>query len=239
MIMRECAPNGWLLAVAGLLVVMAASITLAVMFPYVDLNAEDAGMNSEVDEAATVAIVGNDASGAGGGAVVIDSSFWGGAIGGTGDNNDKDGMDTAVIHEDKEMSNEKEHHDSLFDSPSVVDDNKDASQCQSLLQQNDADSNHLLDTTEYMSLLQSLSKSHSPENAMSPWDTIAYTELPFQLKMNFNHLACVCPANYIGDCCSEHKQGIYVGSDTEDDERLEKVCVQTTEAVAKVLENGH
>lgn len=38
--LKNCAPNRYLIAISGLLLIMAISITMAVMFPYVDVNAQ-------------------------------------------------------------------------------------------------------------------------------------------------------------------------------------------------------
>ena len=77
---RECnPPNRYLLAIFGLLAIMAISITLAVMFPYVDYNAQQAAEMENVEVTTTSDSVASGVGGvvgdnAGGGAIVVDDA---------------------------------------------------------------------------------------------------------------------------------------------------------------------
>eukprot|EP00581_Thalassiosira_minuscula_P008772 CAMPEP_0183701950 /NCGR_PEP_ID=MMETSP0737-20130205/183_1 /TAXON_ID=385413 /ORGANISM="Thalassiosira miniscula, Strain CCMP1093" /LENGTH=335 /DNA_ID=CAMNT_0025928461 /DNA_START=287 /DNA_END=1294 /DNA_ORIENTATION=+ len=114
--------------------------------------------------------------------------------------------------------------------------------CQLILHGADLDSNNILDATEYTNLLSKLNESksnndnndnNSSENNINNTGSkfIDYNSLPFERKVNFVDLSCLCPHSF-PTCCGD-LNGIYIGNEDMETEDLERVCerIMTLESV--------
>jgi len=123
-------------------------------------------------------------------------------------------------------------------------------ECHSLLQQANVDSpNNMMDPSEYVTFVTNLQKklTHSADDVVEGEEGIGnheYTDLPQELKMNFVHLSCVCPATN-ANCCAD-RNGIYIGDGINGGNTMEedgnsrisvtKICAQTLTAMGDLVD---
>lgn len=236
------------LAIALLLVVMTASIAVAIIFPYVDLNAKKAAALLDMDDGGSGE--GRGRGSAAGGAFAIGSDTL---MGDTSTNDKyvtialtKDPLNKehtageSLIISNSEANNNNEdgtpastrtQHNNLFGSQGNNQEEKRLHpRCQSLLRQTDLNTKGLLTESEYATLVAELLQGVAPHSVAPE----RYSDLPFQLKMNFLHLSCVCL-----DCCVE-ENGIYIGEHEQQHgmrDTLDVICEQTEAAIRKELED--
>ncbi len=108
--------------------------------------------------------------------------------------------------------------------------NRDSSTCVEYLSDADANSDDLLQTEEYVSFLSDL-RTILPvpvDPTRKDWAFASYSDLPYELKVNFLHLSCLCD----DECCERGSAwGIYTGGDVRD------ICERTEEALRGYLSN--
>jgi len=111
---------------------------------------------------------------------------------------------------------------------STTDDTTDQyEQCRSLLRQANGYSSDILGPVEYVAFLAKLKEKGTGANSVIIADQ--YADLEYELKLNFVHLSCSCPATN-ANCCSE-TSGIYIDDSVGIDSSLDQVCEQTLQAM--------
>mmetsp|Transcript_9077 Transcript_9077/g.15770 ORF Transcript_9077/g.15770 Transcript_9077/m.15770 type:complete len:284 (+) Transcript_9077:934-1785(+) len=266
---RDCQPNRFLLAIAGLLAIMAVSITLAVMFPYEDTNAEllaaaelEAEMEAMEVESPSVVVADDE---------VVDDSSDSSVVSGTvGVDNEMEASSSSIILNDapedsvqvdasepvvedttkpkgqllpRPDTEEKEsdpapshitdHLSNLHEIPSATNDNnviaskeREGGHCKILLDRANVNSDNILDTTEYMTLLREVTLTSATDGVQLSFEALFgdYASLPAEFQTNYEELSCICPLATPG-CCDASK-GIYIGEDL-DEETLSRICAET------------
>jgi len=115
---------------------------------------------------------------------------------------------------------------------STTDDTTDQyEQCRSLLRQANGDSSDILGPVEYVAFLAKLKEKGTGANSVIIADQ--YADLEYELKLNFVHLSCSCPATN-ANCCAE-TSGIYIDDSVGIGSGLDKVCEQTLQAMDGIV----
>ena len=210
--------NKWTLAIFALILLMATSVALAVIFPYqgndsylrvadsaVVVDIGDGVKMSGVDgsnEKSNVLLEENDAT-----AEQVSAPLHTNNVGAStkdGGNNNNGLFDTTATATD-----EQESHGQSTD--------RGNSSCQMKLQQADTNLDNIIDSVEYITFLQSTNEGGDD----IPLSTTQFEELPTEYQVNFDHLATTHAAAGTADGNND----VLVGIPISTEEEMQKVCL--------------
>mmetsp|Transcript_7890 Transcript_7890/g.11791 ORF Transcript_7890/g.11791 Transcript_7890/m.11791 type:complete len:274 (-) Transcript_7890:1046-1867(-) len=232
--------NKWTLAIFTLILLMATSVALAVVFPY---QGDDSYLRVVDDNHSKgdVVVEGNDLVMKDNAAVVdIDVIGDGVKMSGVDGSNEKsnlllqdndatsDEVVTPPLHTNNVGASTKDggnNNNGLFDPTATATDeqesqvqstDRDNASCQMKLQQADTNLDNIIDSLEYITFLQSTNEGGDD----IPLSTTQFDELPTEYQVNFDHLATRHAA--AGTAAGNN---VVVGIPISTKEEMQKVCL--------------
>ncbi|KAK1734214.1 hypothetical protein QTG54_014981 [Skeletonema marinoi] len=214
--------NKWTLAIFTLILLMATSVALAVIFPYqgddsylrvadsaVVVDIGDGVKMSGVDgsnEKSNVLLEENDAT-----AEQVSAPLHTNNVGAStkdGGNNNNGLFDTTATATDEQESQAQST-------------DRDNASCQMKLQQADTNLDNIIDSVEYITFLQSTNEGgDDTSNNDIALSTTQFEELPTEYQVNFDHLATTHAA--AGTAAGNN---VVVGIPISTKEEMQKVCL--------------
>jgi len=238
--------NKWTLAIFTLILLMATSVALAVIFPY---QGDDSYLRVVDDNHSKgdVVVEGNDLVMKDNAAVVdIDVIGDGVKMSGVDGSNEKsnlllqdndatsDEVVTPPLHTNNVGASTKDggnNNNGLFDPTATATDeqeshgqstDRDNASCQMKLQQADTNLDNIIDSVEYITFLQSTNEGgDDASNNNIALSTTQFEELPTEYQVNFDHLATTHAAAGTADGNND----VLVGIPISTEEEMQKVCL--------------
>jgi hypothetical protein len=242
---RWSLPNRYILSIIGLLFVMAVSVTLAIIFPYVDPN--DPSRTQQMStNTATMAEVGHDTDA---------SNITGSSSNGNHQPNlfdlESNIEDPISSSSSSSLQIDTAMNDTVSSSETITISPEGASSCQSLLQQADDDSSGMIDSIEYRNFIDKLKVSDlvltSNADIMASFDFGAYSlaadGLPTSLKLKFVSLSSSSSKDCLNGettamttviCIGSNSEGTSGGSNNNNGE-LDYICEETMQVMEEIV----